>query len=136
MPATQTALVESRSWRVSCKLRLVIECELEEIVRASDDIGSACAAEAALRDRGWTIHADGTATCPTCHDVASGEIALTVRGSISAGHDGGLEAFVVPARERFVDGRWVHEEAVPDEHPVEAAVRGIAEIDTEEADDE
>lgn len=134
---TQTALVESRSWRVQCRRRLVIECQLEETVRATGDVGSARAAEAELRDRGWTIHADGSASCPVCISVIDGETALTVRGSISPGHDGGLEALVVPQGERFVDGRWVTEVEVDDDpDPVSAAIGEIAQLDAEESDDE
>jgi hypothetical protein len=75
-----SAVTDHRSWSVTCRARLVVECDhVDEL--EPPDVTSTSAAEAAFRERGWLLSADGTAACGVCRDVFSGMVPVKLRGS-------------------------------------------------------
>lgn len=64
----ESAVTETRTFTVECRRTITDRCrgwDEEE----GDDVRSISAAEAALRDSGWRLHGDATASCPECIDA-------------------------------------------------------------------
>ena len=72
---------EKREWRVDCRRQIVRQCEVSLQVQANDEITSLQKAEQVARSRGWILHANGDATCPTCYGVWMGAIELQDPGT-------------------------------------------------------
>lgn len=83
----ESPIIESRSWHVECRRRIIVECErvrsvtTDELRADGETVGSLRDAERILRDEGWTLHGDGTASCPACLDAWEGRLELTFRAS-------------------------------------------------------
>lgn len=67
---TTSPVRETREFRIHCRRKIVDGCEIfDEVTSTGHGIRSIAAAEAAFREAGWTLHTDGTASCPVCLDA-------------------------------------------------------------------